>query len=189
MTDTKEQYSKSLALLTLGTIYDLADRHIEDSPAFHQVRLLSEDLGDLIKSDAVMVHDPIVQKAVPVSDPEPWPEQKHAPMPAVPPLFGPGNPPLDLINRLRSMIYEKTGADIGVDYAKRVLADIAGDAGKDATLLNALERATKGSGVDRVEVRLDRTVIQFTDADKMPDVWMGKPREALKRIAGIQKPE
>lgn len=107
----------------------------------------------------------------------------------LPPLFAPGHPPLDLIGRLRSMIYDRTGIDIGVDYAKRVLADIAGDAGKDTTLLNALERATKGSGVDRVEVRLDRTVIQFTDTGKMPDVWVGTPREALKRIAGIQKPD
>lgn len=202
MTDTKEPYNKSLALLTLGTIYDLADRHIDDSPAFHQVRLLSGDLGDLINADAVMVADPIVQEAVPVSDPDPWPAQTMQPMPSeappmpvqlpkgpLPPLFGPGHSPLDLIGRLRSMIYDRTGMDIGVDYAKRVLTDIAGDAGKDTTLLNALERAVNGDGVDRVEVRKDRTTILFTDPGKIHDNWLGKPREALKRIAGIQKPE
>lgn len=286
MTDTKEPYNKSLALLTLGTIYDLADRHIDDSPAFHQVRLLSGDLGDLINADTVMVADPIVQEAVPVSDPEPWPiipenapfwypadpgpnatrsiadlmnQLAHRPIPlteaanhyrnimvhvseavsegahstaaivteqpaegkvnmqpipaqsdafkmqpapnSVPlmPVQLPGTaqtmaphiPTESAVKRLREMIDRATGVNLSEDDARKIVSEIrVSDRAMEAiSLLDALENTVNREGVEAVDVRKDRTLVRFTDPGKLSDVWMGKPREALKRVRSAQKPE
>lgn len=180
----------------------LAHRPIPLTEAVQHYRNVMVHVGEAVEkgahSRAAIVTEQPAEGRVSITPIIPHSDAKIAmqPMPSVAPeqakwpsLFMPGHPPLDLIGRLRSLIHDKTGMDIGIDYAKKVLTDIAGDSGKDTMLLNALERATKGDGVDCVEVRLDRTLVRFNDPGKLPDVWVGVPREALKRLAGIQKPD
>lgn len=117
--------------------------------------------------------------------------QPAPPMPVQMPSVAPHIPTESAVKRLREMIDRATGVNLSEDDARKIVSEIrVSNAGMEAiTLLDALEKAVNTTGVEMVTIRKDRTVVTFNDPGRVPDVWMGTPREALKRVRGTQKPE
>lgn len=112
-------------------------------------------------------------------------------LPGTAQTMAPHIPTESAVKRLREMIDRATGVNLSEDDARKIVSEIrVSDRAMEAiSLLDALENTVNREGVEAVDVRKDRTLVRFTDPGKLSDVWMGKPREALKRVRSAQKPE